>query len=392
MLSAVAAAALTGVCATAQAQVLIEIEGPMSAYTADSANTGTLTVMNNKIEVTAATAFVSPTETRDELFARRVNGQRVLNQAGAAYTVSNWMRGDTFFGRRARGLIGATVIVTGTVNPATGVITAEEVFSDIAENVILGAVSDNRCTNEKCNNPGDYIRGNGPTGPLFVPNKDNRLPALPITDAGLFELNLLNKKLNVGPNGEPLVTSFGGEGYFSDLGILNLNNTPDNPLTTLNESLGEQGIVYYAFELGENRPDLLLNPGIPEISTLRVRCTEGSRIEVRGFVHAPTTATGVAIPGFVVAPNGAATNIPYPATGGAGRIRVEMEVNGEVLSLLDEDGAPPVADLPGVYGVYQVRQDIDQCGDSVTVFWERNGDDAFPWATTTAPVDRLREE
>jgi len=42
--------------------------------------------------------------------------------------------------------------------------------------------------------------------------------------------------------------------------------------------------------------------------------------------------------------------------------------------------------------VYQVRQDIDQCGDSVTVYWERNATDAFPWATTTAPVDRLREE
>ena len=69
-----------------------------------------------------------------------------------------------------------------------------------------------------------------------------------------------------------------------------------------------------------------------------------------------------------------------------------MEVNGEVLSFLDEDGAPPVADVPGVYGVYQLRQEVDQCGDNVTVFWERNATDAFPWATTTAPVDRLREE
>ena len=377
MLSAVAAAALTGVCATAQAQVLVEIEGPMSAYTADTANTGTLTVMNNKIEVTAATAFVSPTETRDELLARRVNGQRVLNQAGAVYNVSNWMRGDTFRGRAARGLIGATVIVTGTVDPVSGIITASEVFSDIAENVILGAVSDNVCTNEKCNNPGDYIRGNGPTGPLFIPNMDNRLPALPITDAGLFELNLTNKKFNVGPTGAPVVTSFGGEGYFSERPVVGT----------------EQAVVYWAFELGENRPDLLLNPGIPEISTLRVRCTEGSRIEVRGFVHAPTTANGVAIPGRLRNPDtGALTNIPHPATGGAGRIRVEMEVNGEVLSFLDEDGAPPVADLPGVYGVYQLRQEVDQCGDNVTVFWERNATDAFPWAQTSAPVDRLREE
>jgi hypothetical protein len=376
MLSAVAAAALTGVCATAQAQVLVEIEGPMSAYTADTADSGTMTVMNNKVAVTANTVFASPTETRADLFARRIEGQRVRNDAGAVYNVSNWMRGDIFEGRRQRGFIGATVIVVGTVDPVTGIVTADEVFSDIAENVVLGAIYENQCTNAACNEPGDFIRGNGPTGPVFVPNADNRLPALPITDAGLFELNLAGKDLGVNSG---TITSFGGEGYLTQ------DPVPRGAGT-------EQAIVYYAFELGENRPDLLLNPGIPEISTLRVRCTEGSRIEVRGFVHAPTTAAGVAIPGFVAGANGAATNIPYPATGGAGRIRVEMEVNGEVLSFLDEDGEPPVADVPGVYGVYQLRQEVDQCGDSVTVYWERNGTDAFPWATTTAPVDRLREE
>jgi hypothetical protein len=376
MLSAVAAAALTGVCATAQAQVLVEIEGPMSAYSRATNNSGTLTVMNNKIAVTADTAFVSPTQTRDDLFRQRnPDGTFVLNQAGARYNVENWIRGDQFFARSAQGLLGATLIVTGTVDPLTGVITAEEVFSDIAENVVLGAIYENSCSNAACNGENDYIRGNGETGPIFVPNKDLRLPALPITDAGLFELNLTNKDLGVT---QPVVTTFGGEGYFSE-GPVNAD--------------GEQGIVYYAFELGENRPDLLLNPGIPEISTLRVRCTEGDRIEVRGFVHAPTDANGNPTGGRLRNPNtGNLTNILHPTTGGAGRIRVEMVVNGQRLSFLDEDGAPPVADVPGVYGVYQLRQDVDQCGDTVTVFWERNATDAFPWATTTAPVDRLRED
>lgn len=377
MLSAVAAAALTGVCATAQAQVLIEIEGPMSAYTRDTNNAGTLTVMNNKIEVTAATAFVSPTQTRSDLLRQRDDqGNFVLNQLGQRYNVENWVRGDQFFARSAQGLIGATVIVTGTVDPLTGVITAEEVFSDIAENVVLGAIYENSCSNAACDGENDFIRGNGPTGPVFVPNKDLRLPALPITDAGLFELNLAGKNLGVSA---PVVTTFGGEGYFSE-----------GPVKG-----AEQGIVYYAFELGENRPDLLLNPGIPELSTLRVRCTEGDRIEVRGFVHAPTDENGNPTGGrFVIDPvTNTLANFNNPTSGGQGRIRVTMRVNGVLQTFLDEDGAPPVADVPTTYGVYNFRQDVTQCGDTVNVYWDRANTTNLPWASAlNVPVDRLRED
>ncbi len=366
-MSAAAAAAMSGVCATASAQILVEIEGPMSAYVATTGNTGTMTVMNNKIAVDANTVFASPTETRADLFARRLpGGGRELNEAGAVYNVSNWMRGDMFDGRRQRGFIGATVIVTGTVDPVTGVVTAQEVFSDISENVVLGAVYENLCTNAACNDPGNFIRGNGPLGPAFVPNADKRLPALPITDAGLFELNLAFKNLGVSSG---IITSFGGEGYFTQ-----------DPVPVGDGA--EQAIVYYAFELGENRPDLLATPGIPEISTLRVRCTEGSRLEVRGFVHAPTDATG--------APTGGAG---MPQSGGVGRIRATMTVNGTTLTFLDEDNAPPVADVPATYGVYQLRQDVAACGDSVNVFWDPPGGVGAPWASAlNVPVDRLREE
>jgi hypothetical protein len=377
MLSAVAAAALTGVCVTAQAQVLVEIEGPMSAYTRATNNSGTLTVMNNKIAVTADTAFVSPTQTRDDLFRQRnPDGTFVLNQLSARYNVENWVRGDNFFARSAQGLLGATVIVTGTVDPLSGVITAEEVFSDIAENVVLGAIYENQCTNATCDAPGDFIRGNGPAGPVFIPNKDLRLPALPITDAGLFELNLAGKDLGVT---EPVVTTFGGEGYFSE-----------GPVKG-----AEQGIVYYAFAIGENRPDLLLNPGIPELSTLRVRCTEGDRIEVRGFVHAPTDANGNPTGGrFVIDPaTNTVANFDNPTSGGQGRIRVTMRVNGVLQTFLDEDGEPPVADVPGVYGRYQLRQEVDQCGDTVNVYWDRANTTNLPWASAlNVPVDRLRED
>lgn len=368
LLSAVAAAAMTGVCATAQAQVLVEIEGPLSAYAADTANSGTMTVMNNKVVVDANTAMVSPTENRADLFARRVGGNRVLNDAGAVYNVTNWIRGDIFDGRTTRGLLGATVIVTGTVDPLTGIITATEVFSDVAENVILGAVYDNVCTNASCSAPGDYIRGNGPTGPIFVPNTDNRLPAGPITDAGLFKLNLTGKNLGVA-SAEP--ATFGGEGYFSQTPVLGT----------------EQGVVYWAFELGENRPDLLLNPTIPEISSLRIRCTEGGRLEVRGFVHAPVNANGT--------PRGGnfAPGILNPTSGGQGRIRVVMDVDGVLTTFLDEDGDPPTADLPATYGVYRLRSDVAQCGTEATVYWDRGNTTISPWATVAnVPVDRLREE
>ena len=391
LLSAAAAAALACVGVTAQAQVLVEIEGTLSAFTPTPGSTteeATLTVMNNTVVVDKDTAFVTPTANRQDLFVQRVNGPGtafVRNAAGGRYTVANWVRGDSFAGRTQRGLLGGTVIVTGTVDPTTGVITAEEVFSDVAENVILGAVYENQCSNPACNADGDYIRGNGPEGPLFVPNKDLRLPAGPITDAGLFKLDLQGKDLGIN---SATPATFGGEGYFSQRPVALSSGLPDDPATlTTDESKLKEGIVYWAFELGENRPDLLLNKGIPEISALRIRCTEGGRLEVRGFVHAPVNADGTAPLGGNFAPS-----TPNPTTGGQGRIRVVMNVNGVNTTFLDEDGAPPVADLPATYGVYRLRSDVTQCGTEATVYWDRGNTTISPWASVVAPVDRLREE
>jgi hypothetical protein len=119
---------------------------------------------------------------------------------------------------------------------------------------------------------------------------------------------------------------------------------------------------------------------------------------VRGFVHAPVNADGSAIGGGLLRkdPNGGppipVPNTLAPTSGGQGRIRVEMDVNGVPTRFLDEDGAPPVADLPGTYGVYRLRADVDQCGTEATVFWDRGNTTLNPWASTLAPVDRLREE
>lgn len=69
MMSAACAAALAGVNAAANAQVLVpvEIEGPLSNYVNTSGrlnNGGVLTVMNAPVVVNAATEFVSPTGDR----------------------------------------------------------------------------------------------------------------------------------------------------------------------------------------------------------------------------------------------------------------------------------------------------------------------------------------
>lgn len=338
----------------------IEIEGPLSAYTATTTTSGALTVMNNTVLVTATTEFVSPTGARSSIL--RPNGLPL-------YNINQWMRGGTYDGRRRPGLLGGTVIVTGEYDTFTGFITASEVFSDISENVILGVVTDSVCTAANCDGAGDYIRGNGPAGPVFIPNKDPRLTALPLTDAGLFNLDLTGKSL-VGTAAAP--TTFGGEGYFSEDRIFPIGSPTSQ----------EQALVYWAFELGENRPDLIATPGVPEISSLRIRCTEGGRIEVRGFVHAPMTTTGAPL------------NLAgMPANGGVGRIRATMTVNGVTTTYLDEDGDPPEADLPATYGRYRLRADVADCGTSANVYWDRPNGVGASWASVlNVPIDRVREE
>lgn len=359
MMSAACAAALAGVYATAEAQgvlVPVTIEGPLSAYVAETSLSGELMVMNTKIKVAETTAFVSPT------------GERTTtanpNNPFRAMTVTQWMRGASMNGRRRPGLLGGTVIVTGEYDTATGTLTASEVFSDVAENVMLGAITDAACTTLNCDGPGDYIVGNG--GTAFVPNKDPRITAGPLTDAGLFQIDATKASL-VGTIDVP--STFGGEGYYSDDKILTVGGT------------AQQAVVYWAFELGENRPDLVATPGDAEISSLRIRCTEGGRIEVRGFVHAPMDELGN--------PTGIAGQ---PTSGGDGFIRVIMDFNQDDIITPDEiiDGEAPTEDLPATYGVYRVRADVNLCGTSADVYWMPNGGGPDYARVLDVPVDRLR--
>lgn len=362
MMSAVAAAAIAGVHATANAQVLvpIEIEGPLSEYVATTANSGTMTVLNVEIDVNATTSFTTPTGSRDTW----------LNNAGNPVSLNQWIaggnNGTAMEGRVEGGILGGTVIVTGEYDTATGRIFASEVFTDVAENVVLGVITDNHCETWHCQGPNDYIRGNGALdgsgGVVFEPNNNPRLKAGRITDAGLFEINLAGKSL-VGTPDAP--TTFAGEGYLSDNKVF----PSDAP--------AEQALIYWAFELGENRPDLLRNR-LTELSVLRVRCTEGGRLEARGFVHSPVNAAG-----------NPRTVAGHPTSGGDGVITATMVADGQTFEFV---GEAPDPDVPASYGVYRLRADVDVCGDSVDVHWRPTAT-GTPWYSVLgAPVDRLREE
>lgn len=343
-MAAASAAAFSGVCAIASAQVVpLEIEGPVSAYQAFTPESGVLTIMGQSVYVDENTEFVTPTSDRSQT-QRPNNPNRPL-------TANQWLRGDKFEGRRRNGFLGGTLIVTGfwdpLMNDGAGGIYAEEVFSDISENVILGVITANTCTTQSCDGPDDFIEGNGST--KFLDNKDQRLPAQPIVDAGLFELDLTGVDL-VG-------STFGGEGYYSD--------DPVYPRS----APAEQGLIYWDFELGENRPDLLLRPGEREISVLRIRCNVGDRLEVRGWVHQPVDAAGNSTEGTAAVGTIRAT-MKFPD-------RPDIEVTNGI----------PVAEANNAYGGYRLRGDVPACADEVLVEWVING---LSVASTVAPVDRLR--
>lgn len=343
ILAAASAVAITGVCAVASAQVVpLEIEGPISAYQAITPESGIITIMGQSVLVDENTAFVTPTSDKTQT-KRPNNPNRPL-------TATQWMRGDAFEGRRRPGFLGGTLIVTGVWDPlrngGAGGIYAEEVFSDISENVILGVITANSCTTPACDGPDDFIEGNGST--KFLDNKDQRLPAQPVVDAGLFEVDLTGANL-VG-------TTFGGEGYYSD--------DPVYPRS----APAEQALVYWDFSFGDLRPDLLVRRDQREVSVLRVRCTVGDRLEVRGWVHQAMNASGVG-------PN---ANV--------GTMRITMRIPGEpniVRSQADFALEPNPA-----YARYQVRADVPNCAEEVEVDWMIGG---ISVASTKAPVDRLRD-
>ncbi len=355
IMAAASAAALAGVFAAAQAQVVpLELEGPLSAYEPADEDNGTLTVMGIPVAVDADTAFVTPTADR---------GEAINSATGLPYTIDEWVRGANFRARRNPGLIDGTVIVTGvwdpSLNDGAGGVYAEEVFSDVSENVILGVVTANNCPNRLCRGAGSGIVVNN--GAYFVPNVDARMPAGAPVDGGLFELNLAGADL-VG-------ATVGGEGYYSDRPI----NLPPLMGEEVNENgvHRKQALVYWDFGVADIRPDLLHFKNRREVSVLRIRCNVGDRLEVRGWVHQRVNADGESLDGS------AAT----------GSIRATMRFPGTQIANVVRTSTDFVAEPNIAYARYQLRDDVPACAEEVEVEWLINN---VPVASIVAPVDRLR--
>ena len=240
LLSSVAALALAAVATPAMAQLAdVSIEGPISGFAAPATDAngvvetapngrpivGVMTVMGATVKVPRGAPIHTPTNAD-----------------------LNWRQFSTgqFPGRAEEGFLGGTAIVTG--DSVGGVIYANDVFSDVAENVVVGeataAVVDGNANRATVNNI-----------PL-VPSRDARMPAgRPINGFG-FDID----PTQIDPGSLVSV-----EGYY-----------------------GRNGRLYY--HTLEADGAAVLYPTVPEVSILRADCRKrgGGRdeLEVRGGTKA----------------------------------------------------------------------------------------------------------
>ena len=205
---------------TAMAQVPSEIEGRIESVTATSPTEVTLVVMGMTVKIdTTRVPVVTPTATLSH--AQIVDATPLPN-------------------RTEPGFVGGTAIVIGTVD-STGLITAEDVFMEPAENVVLGVITS--------------------TAPLTVNGipvvflNDPRMPAVPIKNEFGFVVNFAGVT-----NQTPVAL----EGYYS--------------ASTFNAFL---------LEVSGFAP---LASSAPQVSITRVRgreqedATQNDRLEIRGAI------------------------------------------------------------------------------------------------------------
>lgn len=204
----------------ALAQVPSEIEGRIESVTATSPTEVTLVVMGMTVKIdTSRVPVVTPTATLNH--AQIVDATPLPNRTEA-------------------GFVGGTAIVLGTVDPA-GVITAEDVFMEPAENVILGVTTSMT-----------PLTVNGVPVTFIT---DARMPAVPIKNEFGFAVNFAGVT-----NQTPVAL----EGYYSG-GIFNA----------------------FLLEVGGFAP---LASSAPQVSITRVRGREledpadNDRLDIRGAI------------------------------------------------------------------------------------------------------------
>ena len=237
-------------------------------------------------------------------------------------------------GRSDLGFIGGTAIITGTavLDDATGAllsITADTMFAEPAENVILGGITGVNCSVSTCDAPGDSLTNLG--RPLLRLD-DPRMPAVPVTDDFGFGIDL---SLVSGPLPSAV------EGYYGEDSAFHYH--------TLAIDVGTTGTA-------------LLNQGA-EVSIQRAQCDDqGGELdfEVRGATHDPSSG--------LVAFNDTATGAPL------GDVDVE--------TVIDE-----VTGQPTRFGTFRFRGTVDDpgglgCPASITATFVDGGG-----VTAEAPVN-----
>lgn len=317
---------------------VVELEGRLEAY---DHPTRMMTVMGMQVEVLNTTTMSSPTTTRTD----------------AGLNNNQWFKGTRFAGRREAGFLGGTAIVTGIWDDINKRVVAQDVFTEPAENVVLGVVTGFSCSNANCNGPNDFIRGNsapGSTpgvvipGPAMIPITDPRIPAQTVKDEAGFELDLTGADLTGLP--------FGAEGYYGDIAVPVPNGSGG--------TVSQNALHYFIWDIADLAPTLLLNKTQREIVALRTDCREGDSFEMRGNVHTRVTPTGF---------------INDTITPNSGTIVVRWLQDGVEVR---RTATPTELDLGSPYGGFRVRFDIPVCPTEVDVWWMANA---------TTPVGGVNE-
>jgi hypothetical protein len=266
-------------------------------------------------------------------------------------------------GFKGSGFIGGTAIVTGTsvagpIDPATGlatgVVTADTIFADTKENVVLGTVRKNsNAAKDKWfdiegskvillpssptansypaypkNADGTYVGTTSTVHPLY----DARYKGTPILNAYGFRI----RPISIAPG-----TFVAAEGHY---GVIKENNVDTK--------------VFLAFLIEADAGELV-NPEIPAVSIQRAQCRQRNAnsidLEIRGSIHNPAATNGAtgtvnlfkpALNGIARADYGSANAVADVQTFGVydydarltttlgcpSKVRAQYSVNGQVVS------------------------------------------------------------
>lgn len=275
-------------------------EGPVSNVVDLGGGNGRITAMGVTFEVRPDTPVSTPT---------------------AALTLTQFAAQTNFPGRNQAGFLGATVIATGCVK--NGVAVADDVFSDVAENVVLGVVTA----------PLTGTAGDGSGGTLGVNDRtvsrltDDRMPAGEI--ANMFGFAVTPASVAVG-------TNIAVEGYYGNDGVLHVWDTEVDGGT-------------------------LIEPSLPQVSIQRFRCAND--VEIRGGIYpVPGAACNFGAPFSLALFDGQGVQIPFDADE----------------DLLVVNGVAPNQQFCS----YRLRPTVTQCPAEVRVELRSAG---APVASATAP-------